>query len=259
MKKIKFLLVNFNNELSPKMVPAFRGAIIEKVDRSHILFHHHNGDKAVLYKYPLIQYKSIRKQAGIVCLGDGVGEMYRLFSQPSLDIKLHDTKITLEIINLEMRTFELGMTQTLQNYRLVNWLGLNEANFKEFQKLTSIKDKIYLLEKTLIGNILSFAKGVEFSIEEVEKEERGTDIILHIDSESKEFLEKSKIDELLKKYCKFLPVSIAFGKRTEWKDGKEVDTEEGDTTNESEDTGDDEVDTEEEDTTAAGGTCCCCC
>jgi molecular chaperone HtpG len=66
----------------------------------------------------------------------------------------------------------------------------------------------------------------EYSIEEVEKEERGTDIILHIDKESKEFLEKNKIDELLKKYCKFLPVSIAFGKKTEWKDGKEVETEE---------------------------------
>lgn len=66
----------------------------------------------------------------------------------------------------------------------------------------------------------------EYSIEEIDKEERGTEIILHIDSESKEFLEKNKIDELLKKYCKFLPVSIAFGKKTEWKDGKEIDTKE---------------------------------
>ncbi len=66
----------------------------------------------------------------------------------------------------------------------------------------------------------------EFSIEEIEKEERGTDIVLHIDKEAEEFLEKHKIEELLNKYCKFLPVSIAFGKKTEWKDGKEVDTEE---------------------------------
>ncbi len=73
-----------------------------------------------------------------------------------------------------------------------------------------------------------------YSIEEIEKKERGTEIVLHIDKESKEFLEKSKIDELLKKYCKFLPVSIAFGKKTEWKDGKEVETDELNTINNTE-------------------------
>jgi molecular chaperone HtpG len=64
----------------------------------------------------------------------------------------------------------------------------------------------------------------EFSIEEVEKEKTGTDVILHIDKESKEFLEESRIEQLLKKYCKFLPVEIAFGKEQEWKDGKYEDT-----------------------------------
>ena len=65
----------------------------------------------------------------------------------------------------------------------------------------------------------------EFTIEEVERTDRGTDVILHIDKDSKEFLEEQKIEELLKKYCKFLPVEIAFGKEKEWKDNKYVDTE----------------------------------
>ncbi len=64
----------------------------------------------------------------------------------------------------------------------------------------------------------------EFTIDEVEKEERGTDVILYIDKDSKDFLEENKIEQLLKKYCKFLPVEIAFGKEKEWKDGKYVDT-----------------------------------
>ncbi len=64
----------------------------------------------------------------------------------------------------------------------------------------------------------------EYSLEETEKADFGTDIILHIDSESEEFLEESKINQLLTKYCKFLPVPIAFGKEQEWKDGKMVDT-----------------------------------
>ncbi|MFN8211009.1 MAG: molecular chaperone HtpG [Bacteroidales bacterium] len=64
----------------------------------------------------------------------------------------------------------------------------------------------------------------EYSIEETEKAGRGTDVTLFIDKESKEFLDENKIGALLKKYCKFLPVEIAFGKEQEWKDGKYVDT-----------------------------------
>ncbi len=66
----------------------------------------------------------------------------------------------------------------------------------------------------------------EYEIEEVEKADRGSDIILYIDDDCKEFLEKQKITELLNKYCKFMSVPVAFGKKTEWKDGKQVDTEE---------------------------------
>lgn len=65
----------------------------------------------------------------------------------------------------------------------------------------------------------------EYNLEETIKSERGTDVVLHIDDENKEFLEESKIKELLTKYCKFLPVEIVFGKVKEWKDGKEVETE----------------------------------
>ena len=66
----------------------------------------------------------------------------------------------------------------------------------------------------------------EYTLEDVDKEERGSDVVLYIDDECKEFLQKSKIEELLNKYCKFMAVPVVFGKKTEWKDGKSVDTEE---------------------------------
>ena len=65
----------------------------------------------------------------------------------------------------------------------------------------------------------------EFTMEECDKTSRGTDIVLYIDDENKDFLEQSKIDSLLKKYCRFLPVPVISGKEQEWKDGKYVDTE----------------------------------
>ena len=66
----------------------------------------------------------------------------------------------------------------------------------------------------------------EFTLEDAERDGRGTDIILHIDDDCKEFLEESRIQGLLSKYCRFLPVPVAFGKKKEWKDGKQVDTDE---------------------------------
>ena len=65
----------------------------------------------------------------------------------------------------------------------------------------------------------------EYTMEEADKKERGTDVILYIDDEDKEFLEQARIDTLLKKYCRFLPVPVISGKEQEWKDGKYVDTD----------------------------------
>ncbi len=65
----------------------------------------------------------------------------------------------------------------------------------------------------------------EYEMNEIEKSERGTDVILYIDDDNKEFLEQTRIDTLLKKYCRFLPVPVVSGKEQEWKDGKYVDTD----------------------------------
>ncbi len=94
----------------------------------------------------------------------------------------------------------------------------------------------FMVSKKVVIRSLSYkegAKGVEwtcdgspeYDMREIEKSERGTDIILYIDDDSKEFLEQARIDTLLKKYCRFLPVPVISGKVQEWKDGKYVDTE----------------------------------
>ncbi len=65
-----------------------------------------------------------------------------------------------------------------------------------------------------------------YEIDEADKAERGSDIVLHIDDDCKEYLDKFKVEELLNKYCKFMPVPVACGKKTEWKDGKQTETDE---------------------------------
>ena len=99
-----------------------------------------------------------------------------------------------------------------------------------FYSAFMVSDKVEILTKSYRDD----AKAVrwtcegnpEYTMEDAEKADRGTDIILHINEEEKEFLEDSKINELLSKYCKFLPVPIVFGKKKEWKDGEYKDTDE---------------------------------
>ncbi len=74
----------------------------------------------------------------------------------------------------------------------------------------------------------------EFTIEDVEKEEVGTDIVMHINKDSEEFLDEHKIEEILERYCKFLPVPVVFGKKKEWKEGKQVETQEDNQINDTE-------------------------
>ena len=74
----------------------------------------------------------------------------------------------------------------------------------------------------------------EFTLEECDKADRGTDIVMNIDDDCKDFLEKDKLEALLKKYCSFLPIPVVFGKKTEWKDGKQQETQEDNVINDTE-------------------------
>ncbi len=121
-----------------------------------------------------------------------------------------------------------GVTDFLAKYKdeanaIIGHFGLG------FYSAFMVSDKVEIITK-------SYREGAqaqhwtcdgspEFTLEETEKADRGTDIILHIADDCKEYLEKNKIQGLLTKYCRFMPAPIAFGKKTEWKDGKEVETE----------------------------------
>ena len=122
-----------------------------------------------------------------------------------------------------------GVNDFLEKYKdnannIIGHFGLG------FYSSFMVSKKVEIITKSYKEN----AKAVKWScdgspayeIDDAERDEHGSDIILYIDEDCKEFLEKSKIQELLNKYCKFMPVPVAFGKKTEWKDGKKVDTEE---------------------------------
>lgn len=122
-----------------------------------------------------------------------------------------------------------GVTDFVDKYKnnanaIIGHFGLG------FYSAFMVADKVEIITKSYKENAEAVkwsCNGTpEFTIEPAEKNDRGTDIILYLSDDCKEFAHKHKITELLKKYCAYLPIEIAYGKKTEWKDGKEVDTDE---------------------------------
>lgn len=170
-------------------------------------------------------------------LGEFKGEMGNL----SVSVSIDKDKGTLTISDKG-----IGMTdEEIDKY--INQIAFSSANefldkYKKdansiighfglgFYSSFMVSKKVEIITKSFKENAQavkwSCDGSPEFRLEAVEKAERGTDIILYIDDENKNFLEKTEVDKLLKKYCRFLPIPIVFGKKTEWKDGKSVETEE---------------------------------
>ncbi len=122
-----------------------------------------------------------------------------------------------------------GVTDFLDKYKdkaeaIIGHFGLGFYSAFMVSKKVEIVTKSYRDDAQAVK--WSCDGSPEFSLEDAEKASRGTDIVLYIDDDCKEFLEKQKIESLLNKYCKFMAVPVVFGKRTEWKDGKNVETDE---------------------------------
>lgn len=169
--------------------------------------------------------------------GDFKGELGDITVHVSLDEKAktltisdHGIGMTEEEIDKYINQIAFsGVSDFLDKYKdnanaIIGHFGLG------FYSSFMVSNKVEIITKSYKDG----AKAVKwscdgspsFTIEDADKAERGSDIILHIDDDCKEFLEKHKIEEQLNKYCKFMAVPVAFGKKTEWKDGKQTETDE---------------------------------
>ena len=176
-----------------------------------------------------------QKMKKLASLGEFKGELGDLKVNISLDTK----KKTLTISDRG-----IGMTEEdIDKY--INQIAFSSAEefinkFKDqtgiigkfglgFYSAFMVSEKVEIITKSFKDDSKAIKWSCdgspEYSIEEVEKADRGTDIILYIDDESKEFSEEKRINELLSKYCSFLPFEVSFGKQKDFKDGKEVETD----------------------------------
>ena len=167
------------------------------------------------------------------------GEFKGEFSSPKVTVTLGTETITVSDNGIGLTAEEIekyinqialsGATDFLEKYKdsannIIGHFGLGFYSAFMVSKKVEIVTKSYREGAQAVK--WSCDGSPEYTLEETEKAERGTDIIMYIDDDSKEFLSESRISAILNKYCRFLPVEIAFGKKKEWKDGKQVETDE---------------------------------
>ena len=162
---LRLLHIQFEGELAPHEVPAFRGAVAAKAGHEHVLFHNHEGER-LRYGYPLIQYKSHRRRPALLCLGEGVDEIHHFFSQPDWTLTLSGRQLSMRIERMELQSLPLAVSPELSAYHLRRWVGLNQRSWPEYRALPDPSAQRAYLQKKLLGNLLSFAKGVGWYIPE---------------------------------------------------------------------------------------------
>ena len=166
-RSINVFLIKFKNEIAFTEIPLLRGAVLNLLGSdAELLFHNHTSDTTFRYSYPLIQYKRIRKKAAIFCIGDGVETIGKLLNAQDYEISLGNRSLHLDIENISPKRNIVQTWDSTFHYYLTNWLALNSTNYQEYMAMDDLSDRIDLLERILVGNLLSFAKGVGIEIEQ---------------------------------------------------------------------------------------------
>ena len=177
-----------------------------------------------------------QKLRTLAATGEFKGETSDLKARVSLDEKAGTLTVSDDGIGMTAEEIDKyinqiafsGVTDFLDKYKdkaeaIIGHFGLG------FYSAFMVSKKVEIITKSYRDGAQavrwSCDGSPEFSIEDTEKATHGTDVVLHIDDDCKEFLQKQKIESLLNKYCKFMAVPVVFGKQTEWKDGKSVETD----------------------------------
>lgn len=166
-KRIRVLTVKYTADIAQHEVPLFRGAVNAAMGgEANILFHNHKDDNSLRYSYPLVQYKRIGGKAAMVCISSGTDVIGQFLATDSDIMILGDRQVRLEIESIVPRQLMVQTWNSKFAYNLRRWIPLNAGNYKNYQKCDSLTEKIGLLEKILIGNLLSLAKGLEINVTE---------------------------------------------------------------------------------------------
>lgn len=177
LRKMRMLTVTFDQQIPVYHVGQFRAAVASKVGLEHDWFHNHNNDttptkdmllthKKYHYRFPKIQYKignSCRPM--IVFLEECVEQAHHFFSKPDWSLDIAGKHYDMRIDRLDMREYNMQIWEREFTYRLYKWQALNSHNFAKYQALETDEERREFLSGVLVGNLLSFATGLDWQLE----------------------------------------------------------------------------------------------
>jgi hypothetical protein len=172
--KIRHLLLTFDLPLPVYRIRAFRSAMVEWAGRENDLLHNHLNPEynpniergGFKYRYPLVQYRTHKGKAALVALNEGADALGNILSNRQWAIMLDGKPTPLRIADLQMREHTLAYTDTPQRYTLQNWIALNQQNYREYQQIEELIDRAERLENLLAAQIITFARAMDWQIEE---------------------------------------------------------------------------------------------
>lgn len=167
MTKLRIMSVRFSTPVTMSELPKFRGAVIASAGRENNLFHNHQNE-GFSYRYPLLQYRIMGGNAGLVCLNEGIEQMQNLlggeFLLRPIDFAGRSEQVMVE--DMRINELELCFLEQPVRYHISHWLPFNQENYRQWQELATDEERLTRLNSLLVGNIISFAKGVGWQLDE---------------------------------------------------------------------------------------------
>lgn len=169
MKNLRMLTVSFIEPIRWEELECFRGAMVEKVGIQHDYYHNHNNKEgaptAYHYRYPLIQYHLKQGRPQLLFLEDAIDEARHFFAQPDWQLQLNGRAYNSTIEELKAKQFPVKVSADQEwEYRLHNWQALNMKNYEAYQAKPNLTERIAMLQRVLVSQILAFSTGVDYRL-----------------------------------------------------------------------------------------------
>lgn len=160
-KRIKYLRLTFDQQIQAYQLKYFRAAVIEKTGRVSDLFHNHKTDNSFAYRYPLIQYKIRNRKPCMVCLQEATDDIHQLLRHEKYDFQIGNHKMPMQIEEALLRYESIAIGMDKYSYSLLNYLALNQDNYRAYQAIEGLIDKLEFLQKILKIHLSTFATAME--------------------------------------------------------------------------------------------------
>lgn len=171
------LSLNFDLHLYPRQISRWRGAVAQS-SGYHPLFHNHRNETAITevppadspatkrydYRYPLIQYRSQQGKAALFGINKGAEALRQWVMQTGGKLNMGGRNHDLRLIKLEEEQWNLQMLPRMATYRLMDWTPLNQDNYQKWRTAKNLAERVALLDRILVGNLLSLSNGLNWQL-----------------------------------------------------------------------------------------------